>query len=248
MLVRAMLVAAVVAAAAAAGAGAAPLVVFDTPDAPLPGQPGTGLAGTIWVQVPPGTDDLAAAAQYAVANPPSAGFLASTGSFPKAGSTIGTGSTFGALLGADAASLSPDISATVINNSILRFAGFFAAPTANFMTSFWLGSDDGSRLDIHGLTILDNDGVHGFPGGGAGPVDVMFAEPGLYAIDILFFESEPVDYGLQLRTTAGGGPVDTAFLFAPVPHAIGAPLSVLLFGVGLVAGLGLGAKRAAADG
>jgi hypothetical protein len=248
MTARAMLAAAVMAAVIAADVGAAPVIIFDKPDAPLPGQPGAGLAGTIWAGIPPGIDDLAAAAQYAAANQPSARFLASTVSFPKGGSTIGTDSTFGALLGADAMSLSPDISATVINNSILRFTGFFAAPTENFLTSFWLGSDDGSRLDIQGLTIIDNDRVHAFPGGGAGPADVLFALPGLYAIDILFFESEPVGYGVQLRSAAGGDPVETALLFAPEPQAIGAPVSLLLFGVGLVAGLGLGAKRSSADG
>ena len=208
--------------------------LFATPDAPLPGVAGTGLNGEVWAGV--NVDSLAAAQAFIGANAPTATFTSTTVDYPKgSGNAISTSVNFGALLGTDAASLSVDITATQILNSILRFSGFIAVASAG-TEPFAVGSDDGSRLSIQGTTVLDNDGIHAFPGAGAGPVDVTFEQAGLYEMEILFFESQVVQYGIEFASSAAFGPGDvipTDRLFTSAV-AVSEPDSLALMLAGLL--------------
>ena len=73
--------------------------------------------------------------------------------------------------------------------------------------TFHIPSDDGSAVDIQGTRVLNNDGIHGF---GGPSTTVAFTTPGLYAIDILFFESQPTDWGLEFRGGLGNATPATA--------------------------------------
>jgi hypothetical protein len=212
---------------------------FTTPDLPLPAKPGTGLAGTIWADNGnagglSGVNDLAAARTVVNTFDPDATFHASQVDYPNGAPNVVTvpGTDFNTLLGVDAPSLSPaSIGTQDILNSVMQFVGFYRADAANETASFTLGSDDGSELIIQGTQVLNNDGLHAFPGGGAGPETVTFTTPGLYAIQILFFESQPVEYGIEFAD--GSTPVPQSRLYRDVP----VPATIALIGFGL---LGIG--------
>lgn len=221
-------------------AQALPLFTFTTPDAPVPASPGTGLSAEVWTGV--NVDTLAAAQTHVGATAPTATFTSTAVDYPQgAANVISTGVNFGTLLGSDAASLSVDITGTQILNSIMRFSGFILVSSAG-SEFFELGSDDGSRLVIQGTEVINNDGIHAFPGAGSGPVEIGFTQPGLYAMEILFFESQVVDYGIEF-TDGGFGTGDIipmARLF-PADH-VSEPATLTLFAFGL-AGLGFVARR-----
>jgi len=78
----------------------------------------------------------------------------------------------------------------------MRFAGFFGVFGANEVWTFHIPSDDGSAVDIQGTRVLNNDGIHGF---GGPSTTVEFTNPGLYALDVLFFESQASQWGIEFR-------------------------------------------------
>ena len=145
-------------------ARAVPFATFTTPDAALPADPGTGLSAEVWTGV--NVNTLADAQTFVDGNAPTAAFTATTVDYPKgAANTIATTANFGTLLGGDAASLSVDITGTTILNSIMRFMGFISV-TSTGSQFFELGSDDGSEFIIQGTQVINNDGIHAFPGAG----------------------------------------------------------------------------------
>jgi PA14 domain len=196
---------------------------FGAPDASLPAAAGTGLSGYLWSSpdIAP-VDDLAAANAYILAHSPDALFTATSVDYPNGptGSTS-TSDTIAAGLGVDAPSLtSAAVGANAALNSIFRFNGFLRVNAAGTL-NLGVGSDDGSELRIQGTQVLNNDGLHSFPG--AGPVAVDFTAPGLYAIEIRFFESQESGWGVEFYTDAAGAgtPVPTALLYpAPEPSAM----------------------------
>ncbi|MFH1197095.1 MAG: alpha/beta hydrolase-fold protein [bacterium] len=68
-------------------------------------------------------------------------------------------------------------------NFALRYEGFIDIPKDNVYT-FYLGSDDGSRLLIGDKLIVDNDGLHGV----IEKSGKVFLEQGGHRIEILFFQ------------------------------------------------------------
>ena len=220
-------------------ARAVPFATFTTPDAALPADPGTGLSAEVWTGI--NVNTLAGAQAFVGANAPDSTFTATTVDYPKGlANTTGTGANFGTLLGSDAASLSVDITGTTILNSIMRFTGFIAVASTGSQF-FELGTDDGSEFIIQGTQVIDNDGIHAFPGAGSGPVEIDFTTTGLYAIEILFFESQASQYGIEF-TDGGFGTGDiiaTSRLYAAVDE----PASFALMLIGLLGGL-LTARRA----
>ncbi|RYH05834.1 VPLPA-CTERM sorting domain-containing protein [Tropicimonas sp. IMCC6043] len=225
---------------------ALPLYTFVSPDGALPATAGTGLNGEIWTGVD--VDTLADARSYILSSPADATFIATSVDYPNGttGSTS-TSSTFSDALGVDAASLSnPTVAATAVLNSIMRFTGYLRvdAPGSLFLG---IGSDDGSELIIQGTQVINNDGIHAFPGASAGPVEVGFLSAGLFEIELLFFESQQVAMGIEFfyDSPSSGTPVPTSHLYSslvtpPVPLPAGLPLLLGALGI-----LGLARRRQA---
>lgn len=65
-----------------------------------------------------------------------------------------------------------------------RFRGFFKAPQDG-VYSFHLSSNDGSRLAIHGETLIDNDGLHAVMEKNG----MLALKAGLHPLEITYFES-----------------------------------------------------------
>ena len=159
-------------------------------------------------------DSLAQARTYIGANPADSLFTSSVVDYPNgsAGSTS-TGTTLNTALGVDAATLTnPAIGANAVLNSIIQLTGYLRIENANTLLNLGVGSDDGSELLIQGTQVINNDGLHPFPG--VGPQAVNFAQPGLYAMEILFFESQVVEWGLEfyMNNPAAGTPVPNRML------------------------------------
>jgi hypothetical protein len=124
---------------------------------------------------------------YADSNTPYATFTANSICYPNCGfgSSVGDGSSLSTFLGVGsgyASNLSADLG--FVSGHILALNGFFNAATTGFY-GFGLNSDDGSRLRINGLTVVNNDGLHG-PTAAYGSV---FLSAGTYAIDLLQWEN-----------------------------------------------------------
>ncbi len=183
------------------GQVAAAAFTFTAPDLPLPATTttGNGLTGQLWNNVDPGTDTLAQAEAIIAGGFATANFLSTTVDYP-AGSA-GAASVFATYNDILDATGKTTIDNTAVLtddvlNTVMRFAGFFGVFEANEVWTFSILSDDGSAVDISGTRILSNDGIHAF---GGPSTTVEFTAPGLYALDIEFFESQPVEFGLEFR-------------------------------------------------
>jgi hypothetical protein len=110
-----------------------------------------------------------------------------------------------------------------LDDGAFRFTGFINVPapgTVNIGTD----SDDGSRIKIGGLDVIDNDGGHGDQ---VRDMDVNFAAAGLYPIEITYFNGDwtdpnnPASHGganFRLRmANANITPAGVATLFTTMP-------------------------------
>lgn len=233
---------------------------FGTPTHALPAVSGNGLTGQLWTNVNPNTDTLSQAQAIISGGFATANFRATTIDFPSgpAGTTF-TSATYSSVLDAvaqstlDNASVLPDD----VLNTVMRFAGFFGVQNAGEVWTFRLPSDDGSAVDIQGTRILDNDGIHSF---GGPTTTVEFTAPGLYAINVLFFESQATEWGLEFQGGLNGANPTTALtprLYTLVdfatpdderldsiqPNGVPSPGSLSLIGAGLLAALGCLKRR-----
>ncbi len=188
----------------------AAIYTFGTPSQALPANLGNGLTGQLWPTVPAGTATLAQAQTIISGGFATATFRATTIDYPAgaAGSTS-VFATYGAVLDPTAQATLDNTSVLTddVLNTVMRFAGFFGVQNAGEVWTFHLPSDDGSAVDIQGTRVLDNDGIHPF---GGPSTTVEFSAPGLYAINVLFFESQPNDWGLELRGGLNGAATTTA--------------------------------------
>ena len=235
----------------------AQLMTFSTPNFALPAHSGDGLIGDIYANVPfPAAlsdRDLAFARNYIDAPHTASGsFVAGTVNFPQSGATISTSASFADFLGANAATVQDgamtrsDLLPNSIHNSIIEFNGFFANYIANTTFTFQLSSDDGSSLSIQNTPVITSDGIHPF--GSTGPESVTFGDVGLYAINILYFEAEPNDAGIEWKVEDSANPgsfigVNQALLFT---SQIPLPGSVALLALGAFAGFSQRRKPATA--
>jgi len=183
---------------------------FATPDQALPASLGNGLTGQLWTNVNPNTDTLAQAQAIIGGGVATANFRATTIDYP-VGATGSTSvfATYGAVLDPTAQATLDNTSVLTddVLNTVMRFAGFFGVQNAGEVWTFHLPSDDGSAVDIQGTRVLSNDGIHSF---GGPSTTVEFAAPGLYAINVLFFESQASDWGLEFRGGLGTSTPTTA--------------------------------------
>lgn len=183
---------------------------FTTPSQALPASLGNGLTGQLWTNVNPNTDTLAQAQTIISGGFATANFRATTIDYPvgPAGSTS-VFATYGAVLDTTAQATLDNTSVLTddVLNTVMRFAGFFGVQNAGEVWTFALPSDDGSAVDIQGTRVLNNDGIHAFSGPST---TVEFTTPGLYAINVLFFESQASEWGLEFRGGLNGATPSTA--------------------------------------
>jgi hypothetical protein len=209
--------------------------VFDTPDAAIPGIPADGLDGLIWSSpsIAP-VNDLVAVAAYIASNDPQASFVSTVVDYPNGNvGSIDSTSTFNFGLGVDAPSISdPVIGMTAVANSIMQLTGFLRIETPGIIP-LGLASDDGSALFIQGVEVVNNDGIHQYPGPTAGPVGVDFTTPGLYALEIRQFDSEVERWGVLFSMdTKVTDPVPAGMLQRTIPEP--AAIGLMLVGMFVV--------------
>jgi hypothetical protein len=201
--------------------GSAALLVFSIPSAPLPATAGNGLVGSYYRPTGGFEAGSIANANAYIAGHGADATLISTGIDYPAGSGYGSGNTasdgtsVSTYLGSDATSLtalpgSPSgettaqVLANALNGTMYVFTGYLAvtAAEANTVQTFYLGSDDGSALSIDGQQVVANDGDHGFDFTSGGNT-VEFTQPGLYAIQVLYYEDGGVA-GVEFGSTLAG--------------------------------------------
>src|SRR5262249_41660609 len=73
-----------------------------------------------------------------------------------------------------------------MDDGAFRFSGFLNITTPGIL-NLGATSDDGSRIKIGGIDIIQNDGSHSDP---TMDMDVNFAAAGLYAIEITYFNGD----------------------------------------------------------
>ncbi len=89
----------------------------------------------------------------------------------------------------------------------IAFKGVLSVPSSG-RYSFELGSDDGSRLEVNGQRIVDNDGTHGHQAKTGG----INLKPGDHSFRLLYFQKD-TDKSLNLRWRGPG--ISTAWLTKP---------------------------------
>jgi hypothetical protein len=210
---------------------------------------GPGLRGEFYDRNdPPNTIvSLAIADGIIASDPVAARFTATLVDYPNGAPNTLFLPTVGALLGADAASLTPGGAAgAVVSPSVWRLSGFIQispsfdtiAGNGTIDVRFGLGSDDGSRLRIGGQTIvsIDGGGIVVFPGV-AGLAE--FEAPGLYPLEVVWYDHYG-GVGLEFSSSIPGGPnsggpagtvgiVPTSVLFQ---QAVPVPPTLALLGTG----------------
>jgi len=201
-------------------------LTFTTPDLPLSPTAPPGLEGRLWsaAAIAP-VDTLAGARAYVAANPPDSLFKSTVVDYPNGpGATVFNEFTdFDTALGVDAPTLTnPAVGSNLVLNSILEFTGYLKIASDNTVLDLGVGSDGGSELVIQGTQVIDNDGIHAFPGAGHGPVDIEFASAGFYEMSILFFESQISEWGIEfyLNASQSGTPVPSSMLVVPEPSTL----------------------------
>lgn len=246
--------------------GTAEAVVIPSSDkvGPSPAVPGDGLNGFFWTDFGPTFTNAAADAVIA-GTAPTATFHSTAVDYPNGPATThSSGNTLATHLGVDAGSLDPAAAGAgnILTTSLFRFTGFInilAEHDTNLATGdidvfFTLGSDDGSRLRIGGVTVIDNGGLHAFS---TVTNTANFAEPGLYPVEIIHYENTGVT-GIEWKSSIGGAATAAGAVIVPAgvlyrtiptvepepePDGVAEPGVLLLLGGGLTALAGLARRR-----
>lgn len=145
------------------------------------------------------------------------GYSVSGNAATQTGFTAEDSSTLAGYLGSDSSTLSPSSAGTnTLEDSIDNFTGYLDVTKAGPVT-FYLGSDDGSELWINGVSVVSNDGDHHFAQNSA---TVDFSSPGLYPIQVIYFE-DSLETGVALTSDITGSItyVPTSLLYQGIPTA-----------------------------
>lgn len=160
-------------------------------------------------------NSLAVADSIIASTPPNATFISTLVDYPNGDEAILFLPTLGELLGVDAAGLSPPAAATSeASPMVMHFRGVIHITEALDMhpgnstidVQFALGSDDGSRLQIGGQTLISIDGTgafFSFPPEQFGIAN--FEAPGLYPVDIVWYDHFG-GIGIAWYSNIPGGP------------------------------------------
>jgi hypothetical protein len=190
--------------------------------APSPALPGEGLNGEFWDTL--NTRNLTSAQNTIAGGVPDATFLASSVDYPNGLRNLFVDNrTLEDFLGVDGASLS-GAQNTPLRGSVFRLSGFIsildefdsnADPSAIDVT-FSVRSDDGFQLNIGGETVAQFTGLRPF-GNTSGVAS--FAQPGLYPIELIYFENR-IAAGVEFASSFSQEPdgiVPTDILYTQVP-------------------------------
>jgi hypothetical protein len=195
-----------------------------------------------------------AAAVTQAGNPPTATFTSTQINYPNSPpDDVADSTTLAAFLGVDAATLSGSAT-TTLEDSVFSFEGFINIlstfdtnpATSTVDVNFAVGSDDGFRLTIGGVTVAEHpvDRAFAFTSGVGN-----FEAAGVYPFQLVYYENEgrtgveacsSIPGDASAGCPAGQGTVaiiPTSVLFQTPPATNGQvpePMSLLLLGIGLV--------------
>jgi hypothetical protein len=186
---------------------------------PPPAVPGTGLNG-FYFHVDDafqGTIVTLANAQQIAMGTSTATFTATTLNYGNSNDDIPVNVFLDTNGGTDGDGLMPLITDPV-GSAVFDMKGFISIPDETITYHFGLNSDDGSMLTFgqSGILAINNDGDHA-------PVlmeaDVTFEAPGLYPIEILFYNDRYMGGigGQILQLLYYGAPLDPTTLYQSVP-------------------------------
>jgi hypothetical protein len=230
------------------GSSASAITVFipgNRKIAPVQGTPGNGLCGSYWNAGPYYNNSDAISFSNGVAADGT--FQSTLVDYVQGADDVTSDSTLlSSFLGTDASSLTGGGS-NPIETSVFRFQGginirpeYDLDPAAPGITMrFDLGSDDGSGMHIADIEVIDNGGDHGYSYSGT---LATFEDPGLYPVDLVYYENFGVT-GIEWYSSIPGGPdygtpgngslgiVPTSALYCPVPE----PATFIVLGLGAAA-------------
>ena len=192
-----------------AGMVVAALIPTNAVIASLDSNRGDGLNG-LFFDTGSSMTNLENADDFVASNAPTRTFRSSLVDYPN-GSTDTTGDStrIDSYLGVDANALSGsgDIA---LNGSIFVFSGFIAiysdfdidTSDADIDISFAVGSDDGFRLNIGGITVTSHAGSRNYDYSAG---IASFESEGLYAVELVYYEGQD-NTGIEWYSTIPGGP------------------------------------------
>lgn len=210
---------------------------------PVPNDPGNGLCGFYWDAGP--YDNNLDALAFSDANPAASEFVSTYVDYANGPiDTVDDSTLLSNFLGVDAGSLTGGAGSNNLDTSLFRFQGGIAIrqeydldlAAPGITIRFELGSDDGSGMRVADINVIDNGGDHGY---GFQGNFATFEDPGLYPVDLVYYENFGVT-GIEWYSSITGGPdsghpdgasvgiVPTSSLYCPVPE----PTTIAALGLG----------------